>query len=60
MDNKKLWSTVKPFFSDKSQIVNNIILSDNDKIIKDKIKVAKTLNDYFTNLTKKLKLNNFL
>lgn len=59
MDNRKLWSTAKLFFSDKSKMVK-FILSDNDKIIKDKIKVAKTLNDYFTNLTKTLKLNNFL
>ena len=36
--------------------VNNIILSHNDKFLKDENKVAKTLNDYFTNLTKKLKL----
>lgn len=59
MDNRKLWSIAKLFFSDKSKMVK-FILSDNDKIIKDKIKVAKTLNDYFTNLTKTLKLNNFL
>ena len=36
--------------------MNNIILSHNDKILKDEKKVAKTLNDYCTNLTKKLKL----
>ena len=55
-DSRKFWSTVKPFFSDTSKTVNNIILNDNDKILKDEKKVAKTLNDYFTNLTKKLKL----
>ena len=55
-DSRKFWSTVKPFFSDTSKTVNNIILSDNDKMLKDEKKVAKTLNDYFTNLTKKLKL----
>ena len=53
---RKFWSTVKPFFSDTSKTVNNIILSDNGKMLKDEKKVAKTLNDYFTNLTKKLKL----
>ena len=55
-DTRKFWSRVKPFFSDTSKTVNNIILSDNDKMLKDEKKVAKTLNDYFTNLTKKLKL----
>ena len=55
-DSREFWSTVKPFFSDTNKTVNNIILSDNDKMLKDEKKVAKTLNDYFTNLTKKLKL----
>ena len=31
-------------------------MSDSDKMLKDEKKVAKTINDYFTNLTKKLKL----
>ena len=39
-----------------SKTVNNIILSNNDKMLKDEKKAAKTLNDYFTNLTRKLKL----
>ena len=47
---------MKPFFSDTSKTVNNIILSDNDKMLKDEKKIAKALNDYITNLTKKLKL----
>ena len=55
-DSRKFWSTVKTFFSDTSKTVNNIILSDNDKMLKDKKKVAKTLDDYFTNLTKTPKL----
>ena len=55
-DSREFLSTVKLFFSDTSKTVNNIILSDNDKMLKDEKKVAKTLNDYFTNLTKKLKL----
>ena len=54
-DSRKFLSTVKPFFCDTSKTVRNIILSDNDKMSKDEKKVAKTLNDYFTNLTKKLK-----
>ena len=46
-DSRKFWSTI---------FLNNIILSDNDKMFKDEKKVSKTLNDYFTNLIKKLKL----
>ena len=55
-DSRKFWSTVKPFFSDTSKTVNSIILCDNDKVLKYEKRVAKTLNDYFTNITKKLKL----
>ena len=54
--NRKFWSTVKQFFPDTSKAVNNIILSDNDRMLKYEERVAKRLNDYFTNLTKKLKL----
>ena len=46
----------KTIFLDTSKTVNNIILGDNGKMLKDEKKVAKTLNYYFTNLTKKLKL----
>ena len=53
-DSRKFWSTVKPFFSDTSKTVNDIILSDNDKMLKDEKKAAKIF--YFTNLTKTLKL----
>ena len=45
-DSRKFWSIVIPFFSDISNTVNNIILSDNGKMLKDEKKVAKTLNDY--------------
>ena len=55
-DSRKFWSTVKSFFCDISNTVNNIILSDNDKMLKNKKKVAKTLNHYLTNLATKPKL----
>ena len=55
-DNIKFWSTVKLFFFDKSKTVNNIISGNRGKMLKDEIKVAKTLNDYFTSFMKKLKL----
>ena len=46
----------KKFFPETSKTVNSIILSDNGKILKYEKKIAKRLNDYFTNFTKKLKL----
>ena len=48
--------TVRNLVNSSSRTVKNIILSDNDKILKNEKKVAEALNDYFTNLTKKLKL----
>ena len=33
-DSRKIWSTVNPFFSDTSKTVNNIIFSENDKMLK--------------------------
>ena len=45
-DSRKIWSTVKPFFSDTIKTVNNIILSDNEKMFKDENKTAKTLNSF--------------
>ena len=48
-DNRK-FKPSKPFFSDTSKTVNNIIVSDNDdKILKDENIIAKTLNDYLIN-----------
>ena len=44
-DSRKIWSTVKPFFSDTIKTVN-IILSDNEKMLKDENKTAKTLNSF--------------
>ena len=53
-NSRKFCSTLKTFFSDTSKTVNNIVLSDNDKILKDEKKVAKTL--MIISPTKKLKL----
>ena len=48
--------TVKPFFSSKSETANTIILHENHRIIKGSKKISHTLNKYFTNVTKILKL----
>ena len=56
MDTKKFWKTVKPLFSNKSKTANTIILHKNNRIIKDNKKTSHTLNKYFTDLTKTLKL----
>ena len=54
-DNKTFWKTVKPFFSDKgNKDQRKIILDENNEIIRDDIKNASTMNDYFVDITKNL------
>ena len=55
-DNKMFWKTVKPRFSNKCKILNTIILTEGDMIIKNEKLVADTLNNSFADITKALKL----
>ena len=55
-DNKRFWTTAKPFFTDKYKTCNNIILNENDETIKDSTEIANKLNKYFANIIKKLNL----
>ena len=45
--NKKFWETVKPFFSDKGNGMENITLVDGDEIITDNQEIANTFNKFF-------------
>ena len=58
-DNKKFWSTVKPFFSDKSTTGKNITLIDGDNIISTEKQVAETMNHFFSNAVNSLKIKGF-
>ena len=46
-DNRKLWKTVKPLFSNKGNYGNKIKLVENEEIIDDDTKVAEELNNFF-------------
>ena len=46
-DNKKVWKTIKPCFSDKSKISERIVLTENDERVMEDGKVALTLNTLF-------------
>ena len=48
--------TVKTFLIDKIQSWENIILVNNEKITSDEVEVANTLNDFFSNVIKNLKI----
>ena len=51
MSNKNFWKTVKPFISNKTnRNKSDIILIENNNVIKDKQNVADTLNEYFINI----------
>ena len=55
IDNKKIWKTVKPNFSNKIK-TGNIILLDDGKIISENTKIAEVFNDYFINIVKDLQI----
>ena len=57
IDNKKFWKTVKPFFSDKSQSKNKIVLIEDETIISNDLEVAETMNEFFVSVTDSLGIN---
>ena len=56
MDNQTFWKTVKPYFSDKGSNSKRITLLENDSILTDDKDIAKTMNNFFINITKNLNL----
>ena len=50
IDNKKIWTTVKPLFSDKISSNNKIILIENGNILSEQRDVAEVLNNAFSNI----------
>ena len=53
-DNKKLWTTVKPFFSNKIKSTENIVLSENGALVKDEEEIANIFNNFFVNVVPNL------
>ena len=47
IDNKLLWKTVKPFFSDKIEGKKKIHLTEYGELIKADLEAAEILNDFF-------------
>ena len=56
VDNQTFWKTVKPYFSDKGSNSRRITLLENDSILTDGKDIAKTMNNFFINITKNLNL----
>ena len=55
-DNRKFWQTVKPFISDKVKSKESIILVNNNNIESNEFDVAKTFNEFFSNIVKNLEI----
>ena len=55
-ENKKFWKTIKPFFSNKGLNTNNMMLVEDNEIVREEEIIANIMNNYFTNITTHLKL----
>ena len=53
-NNQTFWKTVKPYFCDKGSNSKQITLLENDSILTDDKVIAKTMNNFFINITKNL------
>ena len=58
-DNKKFWSIIKPFLSDKVSSSNKLMLVENDNLVSDSTSVATIMNKHFINITKNLNLKKY-
>ena len=55
-DTKKFWKTIRPYFSDKGINSSRLFLEEKGELLENNQKIAETLNNYFVNITKTLKL----
>ena len=55
-DNKKVWKTVKPLFTDKGMNHDKIILVENDEIISQSKQISESMNNFFADAI--INLNN--
>ena len=56
LDNKKFWKNVKPLFSDKGTMRQQICIVQGNQIISDNKEVAETFNKYFVHAIDSLQL----
>ena len=55
-DNRIFWKEIKPYFNDTGCLSSKITFVERDKIIHKNKEIAKTINRYFVNITKTLRL----
>ena len=49
-DNKKVWKTVKPLFTDKGMNHDKIILVEDDEILSENEQISESLNNFFADV----------
>ena len=50
-DNRKLWKTIKPFFSNKGLNSNKLMLKENNRLVTEEKQLATVMNTFFVNIT---------
>ena len=55
-DDRTFWKEIKPYFNGKGGMSSKITLVERDKIIHKDKEIAETMNKYFVNITKTLRL----
>ena len=55
-ENKQFWTTIKPFFTEKSKTTNNIMLTENNQPVREEKKNCQIINTYFKNVVKVLNI----
>ena len=56
-DNRQFWKQVKPLFSDKTPMDDNISLFEKDELITEEVKCAEILNNFFINSVRDLEID---
>ena len=55
-DNKNVWRNIKPYFTDKGNFSNEIVISEKNCIVSDDRRLSEIFNTHFINITKILDL----
>ena len=58
INDKKLWKTIKPFFSSKGLNTSKLVLINDSHLISEEPVLTDTINQYFTNSIKQLHVKN--
>ena len=59
MNSNKFWNAVKPLLSDKTVFREKINLTENEKTLTFELETAETLNNFFSNIVKKIAIPKF-